>query len=47
MENAFSQGKFESGVIAGIGAVGAQLREYFPAEQKEQKNELSDSPVIL
>ena len=47
MENAFSQGKFESGVIAGVRAIGAELQEYFPAGQKEQENELSDSPVIL
>ena len=47
MENAFSQGKFESGVIAGIRAVGAHLREHFPSEQGEQQNELADRPVIL
>lgn len=47
MENAFSQGKFEAGVIAGIRAVGAHLREHFPSEQGEQQNELADRPVIL
>ena len=47
MESAFSQGKFEAGVIAGVRAVGARLREHFPSEQREQKNELADSPVIL
>jgi uncharacterized membrane protein YgcG len=47
MERAFSQGKFESGVIAGIKAVGTHLREHFPSEQREQQNELSDRPVIL
>lgn len=47
MESAFSQGKFESGAIAGIRAVGAHLREYFPSEQREQQNELADRPVIL
>src|SRR6187551_3326714 len=30
MEAAFRQGKFESGVITGIHAVGNQLREHFP-----------------
>lgn len=47
METAFSQGKFESGVIAGIGAIGAHLQEHFPAERLKGENELSDSPVIL
>jgi uncharacterized membrane protein YgcG len=47
MENAFSQGKFELGVIAGVHAIGAELQVYFPAGQKEQENELSDRPVIL
>jgi hypothetical protein len=47
MEGAFRQGKFESGVIAGIRAVGAHLREHFPSEQSKQQNELADRPVIL
>jgi uncharacterized membrane protein len=47
MESAFSQGKFESGAIAGVRAVGEHLREYFPSEQREQQNELADRPVIL
>jgi uncharacterized membrane protein len=47
MEAAFRQGKFESGVITGIHAVGNQLREHFPARSGSRANELSDSPVIL
>ena len=47
MESAFSQGKFEAGVIAGVRAVGACLREHFPSEQREQQNELADRPIIL
>jgi uncharacterized membrane protein len=47
MEAAFRQGQFEAGVIAGIHAVGNQLREYFPVKREDSANELSDSPVIL
>ncbi len=47
MEEAFRLGQFESGVIAGIHAIGNHLQAHFPAERKGGENELSDRPVIL
>ena len=47
MEIAFRQGRFESGVIAGISAVGSHLQKHFLTERKGGENELSDTPVIL
>ena len=46
MEIAFRQGRFESGVIAGISAVGSHLQKHFLTERKGE-NELPDTPVIL
>ena len=49
MEVAFRQGRFESGVIAGISAVGGHLQKHFLAEREreDKENELPDTPVIL
>ena len=47
MEDAFRRGQFESGVIAGIRAIGDHLREHFPTEREGGQNELPDRPVIL
>lgn len=47
METAFRQGRFESGVITGIEAIGSHLREHFATERKAGENELPDRPVIL
>lgn len=49
MEIAFRQGHFESGVIAGIGAVGSHLQKHFLTgrEREGRENELPDTPVIL
>ena len=49
MEIAFREGHFESGVIAGISAVGSHLQKHFLAERKREgkENELPDTPVIL
>lgn len=49
MEMAFRQGHFESGVVAGISAVGSHLQKHFRAEEEpvESKNELPDTPIIL
>jgi uncharacterized membrane protein len=47
METAFRQGRFESGVITGIGAIGSHLQEHFATERKTGENELPDRPVIL
>ncbi|MDN5836975.1 MAG: TPM domain-containing protein [Nitrosospira sp.] len=47
METAFRQGRFESGVIAGIHAAGSHLQAHFPSGRKGGENELPDKPVIL
>ena len=49
MEAAFRQGHFESGVIAGISAVGSHLQKHFLTEREREgkENELPDTPVIL
>ncbi len=47
MENAFREGQFESGVLAGIHAIGIRLQTHFPAERTGEGNQLPDSPVIL
>jgi uncharacterized membrane protein len=47
METSFRQGRFESGVIAGISAVGCHLQKHFLAEREGNENELSDTPIIL
>lgn len=46
MEFAFTQGRFEAGVINGVEAISLHLRQYFPAEGANT-NELPDEPVIL
>ncbi|MDD2915999.1 MAG: TPM domain-containing protein [Gallionella sp.] len=46
MEAAFSNGKFEEGVLAGIHAVGEHLVQHFPA-RSGKPNEMADSPVVL
>lgn len=47
METAFRQGRFESGVIAGINAVGSHLQKHFGTKREGRENELPDTPVIL
>ena len=47
METAFRQGRFEAGVIAGIGAISGHLRAHFPTARQGGENELADSPVVL
>ena len=44
MEQAFRQGRFEEGVIAGIKAVGGHMQRHYPSRQS---NELPDKPVVL
>jgi uncharacterized membrane protein len=46
MEASFRAGHFESGVIAGIHAVGEHLSRHFPAHDGKS-NEMPDSPVVL
>ena len=47
MESAFRQQQFEAGVIAGINKVSRHLREHFPPNLRNEKNELADKPIIL
>lgn len=47
MESAFRQQQFETGLIAGINAVGDHLREYFPFDPIHKKNELANKPVVF
>jgi uncharacterized membrane protein len=46
METAFREGRFEQGVIAGIGAVREHLVRHYP-RQGGERNELPDQPVVL
>ena len=46
IETDFKAGKFEAGVIRGIGAVAKQLAAYFPPRPGE-RNELPDAPVVM
>jgi uncharacterized membrane protein len=46
MEIDFKAGRFESGVIAGIGEVSQQLAKYFP-KVDAGPNELPDAPVVM
>jgi uncharacterized membrane protein len=46
MEQAFRQGRFEEGVIAGIRAVGGHLEKHFP-NRPAGPSELPDRPVII
>lgn len=46
MEAAFRAGQFETGVLAGIHAVGEHLSRHFPA-RSGKLNEMPDSPVVL
>ncbi len=47
MEQSFRQREFELGVLEGIGAITALLRQHFPTDENENPNELPDAPVIL
>jgi uncharacterized membrane protein YgcG len=46
MEDAFRQGHFEKGVLAGIAAIGGHLEQHYAARGAED-NELPDAPVVL
>ncbi|MDA1107788.1 MAG: TPM domain-containing protein [Proteobacteria bacterium] len=46
MEAEFRAGRFEAGVLTGISAVSAHLREHYP-RQGVGANELPDQPVLL
>jgi len=48
MREEFRRGAFETGVVAGIAAIGARLAEHYPlAPGTENPNELPDKPVLL
>jgi len=46
MEAAFRDGKFETGVLAGIHSVGQHLARHYP-HVGEKMNELPDRPVLI
>ena len=46
VEAAFRQGQFETGVIAGIHAVGSHLQRHFPGKPAAS-NELPDRPIVV
>lgn len=46
MENRFRERRFEAGVVAGIEAISAQLKQYYPRGGPDS-NELPDAPVVL
>ena len=46
MEAAFREGHFETGVLAGIRAVGEYLAHHFPP-RSDKPNEMPDRPVML
>jgi uncharacterized membrane protein len=46
MEEAFRNGKFEEGVLAGIHSVSRHLARHYP-QAGEKMNELPDSPVLI
>ena len=47
MREAFAQGRWREGSLAGIEAVHALLREHFPAGDRANPDELPDRPVLL
>lgn len=46
MESAFRKGQFETGVLAGIRAVGAEIARHYPGTGRHG-NELADAPRVL
>lgn len=46
MEAAFREGRFEAGVVAGLGDITALLTRHFPA-RGQNPDELLDKPVVL
>ena len=46
MEQAFAEGKYEDGVIAGIRATAAHLLDAYPANGP-RSNELPDAPLLI
>lgn len=46
MEQAFSKGEFEAGVLAGLSRVSTEIAQHFPPQQHD-KDELANRPVFL
>lgn len=46
MEVAFTQRKYQEGVVSGVAAVAQHLARHFPA-RGSRRNELPDAPVVL
>lgn len=47
METRFRAQEFEAGVMEGVEAISALLRQHFPADDNNNPNELADAPIIL
>ena len=47
MQREFAAGRFEPGVLAGLGSVSDLLAQHFPARPGDNPNELPDSPAVL
>ena len=48
MREHFRRGQFETGVLAGVDAIGARLQQHFPvAPGLRRTNELPDTPTVL
>jgi uncharacterized membrane protein len=46
MQDAFREGRFEAGALAGVAAISQQLERHFPAGARND-NELPDRPLML
>jgi uncharacterized membrane protein len=47
MQREFAAGRFEPGVLTGLGSVSDLLALHFPARPGDNPNELPDSPAVL
>ena len=47
MQQEFAAGRFEAGMLAGLGSVSDLLHQHFPARAGDNPNELPDAPVVV
>ena len=47
MQREFAAGRFEAGMIAGLGSVSDLLTQHFPAKPGDNPNELPDAPLVV
>jgi uncharacterized membrane protein len=47
MQREFAAGRFETGMLAGLGSVSDLLELHFPAKTGRNANELPDAPVVV